>query len=240
MAHDVFGKSLLAFQEGNTTAMMHIYLDGEEDDAVPVATFFRSEENMPEAEKLALSLCRGRILDIGAAAGCHALVLQSRGMEVTALDVSEGACKVMKERGVKNIICKDVFDFEDQEGFDVILLLMNGLGIAGSLAKSKELLDHLRRLLRPGGKVLTDSSDLIYLYTDEDGSMTLPMDKYYGEVVFQIEFNGERSEPFDWVYVDPDMMFELAENSGWEAELVYSGEHFDYLASLSPSGSGRA
>ena len=229
---DVFGSAIRAYFEGDEDAVIAVTIDDQEDEPIPVKTFFRNFEDMPEAEKLALESCSGRILDVGAAAGCHSLHLQDQGFEVIALDSSEGCCQVMNQRNIKNVVHGDFFNFEDEEGFDTILLLMNGLGIAGNIERSPVLFEKLKSLLKPGGKVLTDSSDLIYLYEGEDGSLQLPMEKYYGEVEFSIGFGETEKEVFPWVYLDPDILESTASECGWKVEFLAHGDHFDYLAEL--------
>lgn len=100
---------------------------------MPVAHLFRSEQEMPQLEKRALELVRGKVLDIGAGAGCHALALKEKGFEVKAIDVSPLSCEVMKARGIEDVECINLFDPQLQGKFDTILLLMNGTGIAGKL-----------------------------------------------------------------------------------------------------------
>lgn len=228
---DIFGAAISAFFKGDKNAEISVIIDDQEDESIPVSTFFRSFDEMPQAEQTALELCTGRVLDVGAAAGCHALHLQSLGLEVVALDSSSGCCDVMNQRNIMHVVHQDFFSFEDEEKFDTILLLMNGLGIAGTVERSPVLFAKLKSLLRPGGKVLTDSSDLIYLYEDEDGSLSLPMEKYYGEVEFKIGFK-EELEQFPWVYLDPDMLEGVATESGWKVDFLSHGDHFDYLAEL--------
>ncbi len=228
---DIFGAAIKAYFEGDENAEISVIIDDQEDESIPARTFFRGFEEMPKAEQTALQLCTGRVLDVGAAAGCHALHLQSLGLDVVALDSSAGCCEVMKQRNIEQVIHQDFFHYEDENKFDTILLLMNGLGIAGTVERSPVLFEKLKSLLRPGGKVLTDSSDLIYLYEDEDGSFSIPMEKYYGEVEFKIGFK-EEQEQFPWVYLDPDMLEAAANESGWKVDFISHGDHFDYLAEL--------
>ncbi len=110
---------------------------------------------MPHLEKLALSECSGKILDVGAAAGCHSLILQENGLDTSAMEISELCCDVMLKRDIKQIIRNDFFHYSDKK-FDTILLLMNGIGIAGNLNRLNEFLIKAGKLLNPGGKIIFD------------------------------------------------------------------------------------
>ena len=59
-----------------------------EDDEIPVDTLFREFEEMPAIERAALELAEGKILDVGAAAGCHSLALAQMGKSSVAIDIS--------------------------------------------------------------------------------------------------------------------------------------------------------
>ena len=71
---------------------------------IPSSYFFRTYRNMPSLERIALSECKGKVLDIGAGAGCHSLHLQRSGFEVTALEISELCCEVMSKRGARSAL----------------------------------------------------------------------------------------------------------------------------------------
>ncbi|PWG81877.1 SAM-dependent methyltransferase [Pararcticibacter amylolyticus] len=194
---------------------------------MPVDVFFRTEEEMPELELLALDYCKGKILDIGAGAGSHALLLQERNARVTALELSPGACDVMKERGVRNILQKDIFDFREGS-FDTLLMLMNGIGLSGTSAGLRHFLKHIKKLLAPGGRLLCDSSDISYLYEDSP----MPEDKYFGEVQYQYEFKNIKGPVFKWLYVDWRTFAEIAEEEGYFFRLLHEDGQDQYLAML--------
>lgn len=232
---DVFGDAVLSYLNGNKKAEIEVWIDGLPDDPIPVKTFFRTFKEMPKAEQLALQNCKGKILDIGAAAGCHALWLQEQGFDVTALDISKGACMTLEQRGIRNVINASIFDIDPDQKFDTLLLLMNGMGMGGDLEGTTKLLNFLKSIMAPGAQIITDSSDIIYLYEEEDGSSTIPMHKYYGEIEFKIAFeSNEKSseESFPWVYVDPEMLEMICYNEKFQMEVIYYGDHFDYLARL--------
>ncbi|WP_431212689.1 class I SAM-dependent methyltransferase [Puia sp. P3] len=130
---------------------------------MPVDVFFRDMEKMPELEWVALQQCRGRILDIGAGAGSHALALQKMGQDITALDISPQAVEIMKARGVKNVIEGDFFQLGGGK-YDTLLMLMNGIGISGTTDGLRRFFASARGLLKPGGQLIFDSSDVAYLY----------------------------------------------------------------------------
>ena len=185
---------------------------------MPVDVYFREADEMPELEWIALQKCKGRILDIGAGAGSHALMLQKMGLDITALEISALSAETMRLRGVKQIIREDFFSFAgafmdegtsakepriegasaQKDGFDTLLLLMNGIGLAGTLDGLRRFLQHARKLLRPGGQLLFDSSDIAYLYKRKKR----PAENYYGEIQYQYEYNKQKSDWFNWLFID--------------------------------------
>ncbi|PTT00466.1 SAM-dependent methyltransferase [Pedobacter sp. HMWF019] len=224
---DIFGEALQdQFIKGTTeTLWLHNSYDTPEE--MPVDVFFRGSEDMPEIELKALELCRGTVLDAGAGAGSHALWLQQKKIEVTALDISEKATSIMKQRGVKQVLQQDLFSLKGQQ-FDTLLLLMNGIGLTGSIAGLQDFLQWSKCLLKKDGQLLFDSSDIAYLYQDID----FPQNKYYGEVAYQYEYKQQKGNWFNWLYVDQAMLLKLAKEAGWQCEIVLEDEYDQYLAQL--------
>ena len=203
-----------------------------EDDEIPVESLFREYEEMPVIEQVALDAAYGRILDVGAGSGCHSVALKKMGKEPVAVDISELSVKVMKERGL-DAHCVNFYDEDYVEKFDTVLMLMNGTGIAGNIDNMPAFFARLRSLLNPDGCVLIDSSDLSYLYEDEDGNLEIDLAAdYYGQVDYQMAYKDVEGESFDWLYADFETLSYYAEESGFRCELVAEGEHYDYLAKL--------
>ena len=230
---DPMGRAVYDFHFNLADQPIIVHCDDFEDDTIEISYLFRSYKQMPALEKKALSLCKGTILDVGACAGSHSLFLQEKGFEVTALEISALCCEVLKSRNIRNVIQQDILKFNHQK-FDTILILMNGTGIAGTLAGLDILLHHLRTLLHPGGQILIDSSDLIYLYEQEDGSALIDIgaEKYYGELIFQTEYKNFISQPFPWLYVDINNLEDALEKNQLKLDKVYKGQHYDYLARI--------
>ncbi|MWB93355.1 methyltransferase domain-containing protein [Flavobacterium sp. GA093] len=232
---DLFGKAMYDFQTHNSPENLITETSISEEDEMSVEYLFRSYDEMPKIEQKALQMASGKVLDVGCGAGSHGLTLQNdRNLEVTAIDISEKAIETCQLRGLKNTYVKNILDFEGEK-FDTILLLMNGTGIFGKLKNCNNYLSKLKSLLNPGGQILIDSSDIIYMFDeDEDGGKWIPSEKeYYGELVFSISYKGEKEEPFDWLYLDYNTLQNAAIANGLKCELVLEGEHYDYLAKLS-------
>ena len=177
---------------------------------------------MPHLEPRALSEARGKVLDVGAGAGCHALALQERGLDVTAVDISPLSCETMKERGVANVECVNIFNQRFQERFDTLLLLMNGTGIAGKLSR-------LKQLMNPGAQILIDSSDLRYIYEDENGVLDVDLDgAYYGEIDYQMTYRNIKGKRFAWLYADSVVLADCCRQCGLKCEILAQGNHNDY------------
>lgn len=220
------------FRQGKS-AQLKVLSSLFDDDEMPVAHLFRSYHEMPPLEQRALNEARGKVLDVGAGAGCHALALQERGFDVTAVDISPLSCETMKERGVANVECVNIFNQRFQERFDTLLLLMNGTGIAGKLSRLPQLLSRLKQLMNPGAQILIDSSDLRYVYEDEDGVLDVDLDgAYYGEVDYQMTYRNIIGKSFDWLYADPVVLAECCRQCGLKCEILAQGNHYDYLARI--------
>ena len=184
----------------------------------------------------ALKMSDGRILDVGAGSGCHSLELQRAGKPVVSIDISPLSVEVMKEKGLDARLV-NFYDNSYADKFDTILMLMNGTGIIGTLENIPNFFRRIDELLNPGGSVLIDSSDLCYLYEEEDGSIVIDLaDYYYGQLDYQMQYKDISGEPFDWLYLDFSTLAHYAEKAGFAAELIAEGEHYDYLARLSRVG----
>ncbi|MFC0780510.1 class I SAM-dependent methyltransferase [Flavobacterium sp. HJSW_4] len=232
---DLFGKAIFDFYTKNSPEDIITETSISEEDEMSVEYLFRTYNEMPKIEQKALQLAKGKILDVGCGAGSHALSLQNeRNLEITAIDISEKAIETCRLRGIKNAKVENILDFDDEK-FDTVLLLMNGTGIFGQLKNCNTYLSKLKSLLNPGGQILIDSSDIIYMFDeDEDGGKWIPSENdYYGELVFNISYKGEKEEPFDWLYLDYNTLQNAAIANGLNCELILEGEHYDYLARLS-------
>ena len=228
--------AMLAFHRGRQDASIVVYDDFERDEA-PIAYFFRQPDEFPEDEQLALQLCRGRVLDVGAGSGCHSLALQARGLDVTAIEVLPGLVTILRERGVAKCQAATWQDLE-AEPFDTVLLMMNGLGLAETLAGLRRFLRQIRRLVAPGGQVLADSTDVRVYMIPEAARRGTPVHsdgRYFGDLHFQLEFDGVKGPPFQQLYVDPDTLIRYAAKEHWDCEILQPPDHYGhYLVRLTP------
>ena len=228
---DPMGAAILDYQKSGKAGRLRVLSSMFEEDEMPVKHLFRNLEEMPMLEQKALSLAKGKVLDVGAGAGCHALALQAQSIAVKAIDISPLSCEAMELRGVMNAECINLFDEHLETGFDTILLLMNGTGIAGKIENLPALFNRLKALLNKGGQILIDSSDIKYIYENEDGSFDINLNAaYYGEVDYQMVYKDVKGDSFDWLYVDFPLLKSIAESCGLHGELIAEGEHYDYLA----------
>jgi len=234
---DLFGKAILDFQTNNSPEAISTETNISEVDDMDVAYLFRSYNEMPKLEQKALQLSKGKILDIGCGAGSHSLYLQENNFDVTSIDISANAIEACQLRGLKNARVQNILDLDSDlhqnDKFDTILLLMNGTGIFGTLQQTSNYLSKLKSLLAPNGQILIDSSDIIYMFDeDDDGSKWIPGEGYYGELTFTISYKNQTEEAFPWLYLDYNTLQNAAHANGLQCELIQEGDHFDYLARL--------
>ena len=200
---DPMGTAILDYLEHGKADKLRVFSSQFDEDEIPVRTLFRTEKQMAPLERTALQLATGRILDVGAGSGCHSLILQAAGKEVEAIDISPLSVEAMRRRGVRQVTQANLFNESFCGSYDTLLMLMNGSGIIGRLENLPAFFRKAKQLLRPGGSILMDSSDLRYLYEDEDGSFVIDIaGDYYGEVDFKMQYKDIISDPFDWLYID--------------------------------------
>ena len=188
--------------------------------------FFSLEGRLMALDERALGECRGRVLDVGAGAGRHSLVLQERGIDVVALDISPLCAEVMRRRGVRNVRVGDAFGLEKETvgTFDTLLFLMQSVGIAGSLFGLERLLVALDPLLAPGGQLLVDSSPVQEAPAAGRGTPD--------GLDVRFCYDGYRGRSFSWLYLAEESLVQLAEGLGWGCAILERAPGGEYLARL--------
>ena len=229
---DPMGQAIYHYFHHNDNTPIKVKTNITEGEELPVSHLFRKYPEMPILEKEALRLVKGKVLDVGAGSGAHSLYLQNNGFDITSLDISELSCEIMKEQGLKNVICNDIWTFE-AECYDTIILMMNGIGLVKNLEGLKVFLEYLKSFLSSNGQILLDSSDIKYMFYDDDGGLLVDMNlAYYGELEYQLTYKHYNSSPFSWLFIDFDRLQNIAFKFGWTTELIYEDNHFHYLARL--------
>ncbi len=227
---DVLGTAISDFHNNTSTGKLWVNNKYGPKEEMPVDVYFRDMDSMPDLEWAALHQCRGRILDIGAGAGSHALALQEMKLDITALDISPLSAAVMQARGVRKVINEDFFHLNTETLYDTLLLLMNGIGLSGTLNGLRLFLTKARTLLQPGGQLIFDSSDIIYLYNGKPPESP----EYYGEILYQYEYRRQRSDWFKWLFIDRKTLTNIATEEGWQIELIFEDPYDQYLVRCRP------
>lgn len=231
MPKDVYGQALEEYHRtGQLSQPLLLHSSYGDIEEMPIDIFFREEDEFPELEFIALSLCDGNTLDVGAGAGTHSLYLQQQGTAVEAVDISALACQVMLERGVEHVIHSDFFNLKGKS-YDTLLFLMNGIGIAQSIDGLKALLRQAKTLLSERGQLLFDSSNISYLYDE----YWIPKPAHYlGEINFQYEHHGQKGNPFGWLYIDQQTLIKIAHEEEWVVQILFEDDNDQYLARMEP------
>ena len=224
---DIFGTALLDFYHKKADDPLLLHTTYGMPENVPLVRFFHNGNDFSDLDFFALEQAYGNILDIGACTGRHALYLQDQKHAVSAMDISPSCGTIMEESGLKNILIQDVFEYKGNR-FDTLLMLMNGVGLAGSIAGLERLLTHLKTMINPGGQLILDSSDITYLYED----LEKPEDRYFGEIIYRYEYKKQLGDFFSWLYIDQKKLTKIARECGWSCQIIYEDESDAYLARL--------
>jgi SAM-dependent methyltransferase len=228
--NDIQGHAIYDYWKTGKAASLKVHNSYGVPEKMPVRSFFKSYQELPEIERFALDICEEEILDVGAGAGRHALILQEMQKKVTALEMSPLSAEVMRQRGVKEVIEQDLFCFENYK-FMTILMLMNGIGLSGTIQGLENMLEYMKGLLHPEGQWIFDSSDISYLYAKGKK----PNDYYYGEIKYQFEYKRLKGSWFNWLYIDKKKLTQLAKKSGWHCQVIYENDQDEFLTRLTLS-----
>lgn len=229
------GAALLAYHTGRHDAVLTVESDIFDTERVAVHHYYRPDHlPLPELDSRALDRCALKILDAGAGAGRHALDLQCRGLKVTALDVSATAVQVMQDRGISDVRQGDIYT-SDLDTYDTVLLLMNGIGLAGDLDGLEKLFERFRHILTPGGRVVFDAASLDATINHDgfddlgDHAIGRPT---MGEVFFRLTFENLQGSWYPWLFPTPRMVGEAARSSGFDFAVIGRGARGTYLGEL--------
>lgn len=226
---DPLGQIILDYSKDKTDRFITVESDICDDDFIDASYLFRSYEEMPKIEQMALEHCSGDILDIGGGAGVHAKHLQGQGLNVKAIDVSPGSVEYMKSQGLEAEV-QDFFEVTEQ--YDTLLMMMNGIGIAGSLKNLERTLLQAKKMMRENGQLLFDSTDIKYLYMDDDGGMWIDLNtEYYGNFNFKMHYEDQSTDWFKWLYIDFDKLQESATKLNLKVEKLFE-EDYQFLARI--------
>ena len=233
-AMTLHGKSLLDYHNGDRSAEIILRRDDGFETVLPVSVFFRPESDFFPGESEAINQSKGHVLDIGAGSGIHSLVLQSRGLTVTAIDIDNNAVDIMIDNGVKDARCADVMQFQSGP-YDTLFMLGHGIGMTENIEGLSLFLDHAANLVGKNGQLLINSVDV--RQTDDPANLKYHQankskGRYIGEVTIQFEYKGELSPFFGWLHVDPQTLQKHAAIKNWESEILYQDKDEEYLARL--------
>jgi hypothetical protein len=224
---DILGAALLDFQKTGTGHRLIAHTSYGPDETYFLDYFFRDIDRMPDLEHYALSLCSGKILEIGAGAGSHALLLQQDEKDIVAMDTSAGCVNVMVMRGVLKVQHMDVFNLS-AGGYNTLLLLMNGIGIVKNLKGLVRFLEKAEDITSSHAQIIFDSTDVSYaLHEDSRES-----GRYLGEMKYQFDYRGVKGPWFDWLYIDQAHLFEICDKTHWLPTILFEEGKGHFLARL--------
>jgi SAM-dependent methyltransferase len=233
-AMEPFGMALLAYFEGCVNAELIVRRDDGKEAPLPASLFFREQADFTDIEKAAIELCKGHVLDIGAGTGLHSVALHRRGHPVTAIDISPQAVTIMRQRGLKDVYCEDIYEFHGRH-FDTLLMMGHGIGMVETIAGLERFLGHAHTLLSANGLLLLDSLDV--RITDDPCNLAYHEanrreGRYIGEIKMQSEFRGQRGPYCGWLHVDDETLTKQAKLTGWHCQTVRREQSGHYLAQL--------
>ena len=236
ITQDAYGRQLLA-QYNNQTATAEIIErdDGYVDTGSEPGAYFREHNQWSPLERRAIKFAQGRILDIGCGAGRHSLYLQDKGLDVTGIDDSPGAVRVCKLRGLKKAVVRPIAEVDQfkPDSFDTILMLGNNFGLLGSAKGAKQILKKLYRITSPEARIIAGTRNP-YRTSDPDHlqyhQSNIRRGRMAGQTKVRVRFGKIIGAWFDYLFVSPEEMEGLLEDSDWQVERFIGSEKENYFA----------
>lgn len=216
---DPLGRLLRDYHEDGELADTPVHRrDDDHTSRAPAEWYFLPAEEWPAFERTGVGKARGTVLDVGCGAGRASLWLQERGHEVLAVDRSPGAVAVAADRGVDRAAVADMDLLPvTADAFDTALFAGQQFA-AGS--ERRDIAERLRRLwtvVPPGGRVVADLTDPKRVLDPDhaDYQADNELEEGLARRRFRLEYDGEVGPWIDLLSVAPEVLEELADETGW-------------------------
>ncbi|MCT4666077.1 MAG: class I SAM-dependent methyltransferase [Flavobacteriales bacterium] len=225
-ANDPMGLAILEYAQSDVPTQVRVLSPEFDEDEIPLTYLFRTYADFPPNEKNALNIAKGKILDIGAGAGIHSRFLKNQGKEIRAIDISPYSVEYLLSQNISAELVS-IFDYQPQESFDTILLLMNGLGIAEKREKLPEFLQKLKSLLSQNGQILIESCSLSYLFDNPEEAQS-----HSGEILYQMKYKNIEGLYFYWLYLSFEDLEKEVVKENLKIEKIFQQKNGQYLAKI--------
>jgi ubiquinone/menaquinone biosynthesis C-methylase UbiE len=181
-----------------------------------------------------------RLLDVGCGTGRHLVPLAAAGMAVTGVDLSPAMLAQARARADAAGVEVELVEADaralpaDLGPFDAAICLCEGAFClvaddADPVAHDRAILDAIRRVLRPGGRLVLTALNAARMLADwKRGELT-------GDIDLMTLTETSQLEPADGTTVTvrehhllPDSLRSLAELAGFEVEAIWAGGAGDW------------
>jgi SAM-dependent methyltransferase len=241
--HDAFGMALLDTFHGKRGFAVIERDDGLVEVDEPLSRYLATVSHWMPCERRAIRRARGRVLDIGAGAGRHALHLQRKGLRVTALDPSPAAAQLLRERGLRDVRQKTLERLSPRDGrFDTIVMFGNNFGLLRSLRWARKLLCKMAQVTASDGQILAASTDP-YRTTDPVHLAYHRRNRRRGRMGGQLRIRARykhRATPwFDYLLASQEEVSRIVQGTGWCVAEVFTDGKAPFVVRLVKSDAGR-
>jgi SAM-dependent methyltransferase len=202
----------------------------------PAAHYLAGPQLWEPYDHRAVDRAAGEVLDVGVGGGRIALLLQERGVAVTGLDISPGALRVARARGVRDLVCATVDDHATGDRrYDTFLMLGNNLGLIEGRERAPGFLAALAALARPGAQIISQgtdpygTTDPVHLgyheYNRRRGRMG-------GQLRLRLRYRDLSTNWFDYLVCSTDELGQLVAGTPWRLVDIDDADAPIYLATL--------
>jgi|GEM_PF-99432 len=230
---DVYGSALLDYYQGKIKASDKGWIRSSKHYMSPYDEWYTREQR-------AIHYARGRVLDIGCAAGRHALYLQGKGLDVIGIDKSLKSIEVSRLRGLEKARTLGLDDLPADLGeFDTIMMLGNNFGLVGTYEGAIRRLKVFDQMLREGGRLILGACGLNMDRLSPDFKdqvqKNLESGSYYGQVLYHLSYKGMTSD-LPWLCIEKDDLLDLVRESDFSLEELIEdrgyGQPYPYVLIL--------
>lgn len=226
---DAFGSAIRDFHEGKAD---HYFVEREDGYLFQesLKMYFAEYPDWADLEQRMTKHVGGRILDIGCGAGRHALYLQARNFDVTAIDKSPIAIETAKKRGVKEAHAVSIEAFIKSPSFglfDTIIMMGHNLGLLRSFEEGRALLSALYKVTAADAQIIGTNRDP-FKTVGEDHLEYCASNRLKGRMFGQMRFRSRHrnilGDWFDYLFLSEEELKKICEGTGWHLEATTYGD----------------